>query len=234
MRIRHESGRSVLLPRTRPTTLRMVWVAHGANNTGSALLRTDQPYYNVIPDQLHTPLLASDNGGASTYGNDTAIAALDANWTWMSTALLGVSTDKVVLFGGSMGCQVNANWARANKTKVAAIVNVIGIPDVEAARAANRAGVDQAAVETAYTNNAGWQAARPTHNPQEYAAADLSGFPILDFYSDDDPHSTPTEHLAYKAACGSSCTTVSMGSQGHTFNGLDIERMRDFIALYLS
>lgn len=222
----------MLVPRTQPTAKRAVLYAHQNGSNARTVLGGVQPYFDVIPNALHTPLVSCDDGGVSTWGNDAALTSRTNLFNWVPTASLGVTTDKVVLFGGSMGTIVNWNWARANLSKVAAIVSVIGIPDVEAARAGNRNSVAQGLVETAYTNNAGWQAARPTHNPIQFAAS-LAGIPMLDFYSEDDPFSTPAEHQAFAAAVGSSCTTVSMGAVQHTFFGLDIERMRDFIAQYI-
>lgn len=239
MRISHaitDERRVVLLPLMKPRAPgRAVLYAHQNGANANTVRASNQPYFEVIPNQLGVPLVACDDGGPSTWGNDASQTSRTNLFNWatdLSNNRLGVLTDKVVLMGGSMGCQVNAIWAKNNLAKVSAIVNVIGIPNVEAARAENRNGVAQGLVETAYVDNAGWQAARATHNPLEFASQ-LAGIPILDFYSENDPFSTPAEHAALAAAVGPSMTTVSMGAVGHTFFGLDVERLRDFIRSYI-
>jgi predicted alpha/beta hydrolase family esterase len=209
-------------------------ILYGHAYGASALsILTGAAYWTAFPTRLRLPLVAGDLGGASLFGNPTAVSAVDDLRTFaqkQTAPNIGGKSGDVLLFGGSMGAQTLLNWTRQHLTDVAAILAVIGVPDVEAARANNRNGI-AAAIEAAYTDNAGWQAARPTSNPIEYAA-DLAAIPCMWWYSTNDPYYTVAEVNALAAAWGANLELHSLGAVGHTFGGLDVDACVEFIAAH--
>lgn len=170
-------------------------------------------YPVICGDFGDTPTAIGKNDGPGVWGNDAAVTKLGTYKTFLQTQL-GAKAGKIGLLYGSHGCALAYAYAAANPTQVQMIAGAIGTCDVEDIRANNRAS-HQASIETAYTNNAGWQAARPTHNPVEVAAT--LTIPQLDYYSTDDPTCTAATHAAFAAAAGSNMTQRSMGAVGHTF-----------------
>lgn len=159
-----------------------------------------------------------------SYGNDAAIAAVTATRTAQLQTALGCRTDKVAVVGRSMGgCQA-LNWARQNKAAVAAIALVC--PLVNLVDAHDR--VFEAEVDAAYGTHAAYLAGLPTHDPTAYAA-ELAGIPIRIWYATDDTSILPAHVLAFAAAVGASCSTVSMGPVGHTVTAAPVEDVAAFL-----
>lgn len=174
-------------------------------------------------------VLGVDAGGTTTWGNDTSIAAVTDARTWLLAN--GAAAGQVVLMGGSMGSVVGLNWLRANPTLVACAQFALPVPDVEAVRAGNRGG-GQAAIEAAYVNNAGWQTARPTHNPVEYQGSLVGGAPIRLDYSTDDSIGLASEATAMASAVDV-IEAHSFGAAGHTYTGLSGVTVADWIEAQL-
>lgn len=192
--------------------------AGGINLIGSgfaySLARRGYPV--VCGDFGDTPTKLNGGDGPGVWGNDAAVTKLGTYKTFLQGAL-GAKAGKIGLLYGSHGCALAYAYAAANPTHVQLIAGAIGTCDVEDIRANNRNSY-QASIEAAYTNNAGWQAARATHNPVEVAAS-LS-IPQLDYYAPDDAICVASTHAALLAAAGSNMTQVSLGAVGHTFTGL--------------
>lgn len=175
-------------------------------------------YPVICGDYGDTPTQVGKVDGAGIWGNDAAVAKVMTHVAWAQDATkLGAKTGKFGLLYGSHGMALAYAVAAAYPTQVQLIAGAIGTADVEDIRANNRNGY-QASIEAAYTNNAGWQAARATHNPVEVAAS-LS-IPQLDYYSTDDPICVASTHAALAAAAGSNMTQRSLGAVGHSFIGV--------------
>lgn len=190
--------------------------AFGILGAGFAMELARRGYPVVAGDFGDTPTRPGKTDGPGVWGSDAAIAKLTLYKTFLQGAL-GAKAGKIGLLYGSHGCALAYSWAKANPTLVYCLAGGIGACDVEDIRANNRNSY-QASIETAYTNNAGWQAARATHNPVEVAAS-LS-IPQLDYYSTDDPICVPSTHAALLAAAGANMTQRSLGAVGHAFTGL--------------
>jgi pimeloyl-ACP methyl ester carboxylesterase len=193
---------------------------HGAGN--------DASFVDEFPPAIELAargylVLGIDAGGLTAWGTDTAIAAVSDGRTYLQAN--GAASGEIVLLGSSMGSMTALNWLRANPTLVACAALALPIPDVEAVRANNRGSL-QAGIEAAYTDNAGWQTARPTHNPTEYVAALVTAaVPIRLDYSTSDTIGLPAETEAFASALGSIATLDSMGAVGHSFaslSGIDV------------
>lgn len=175
---------------------------------------------------VYSPLLS----GASPWGNDTSTTKLDAQWTAMQAAY-PVKTDKLCIWCSSMGASTAINFARRNPTKVAAIGGTIPVLDQDDIHDNNR-GSFAAAIETAYTNLAGWNAAEPTNNPINNAAS-LSAIPMKFWTSSDDPVCLPAKATAWASAHGNT-TLVDLGAIGHTVPTAPIRAMSEFFQPYIS
>jgi Alpha/beta hydrolase family len=180
--------------------------AHGAGNSGlSALTPGNFHRYNARALGARWPVIAADLGGTSTFGNDTFIDRCAEARTFLEASIGADSDGGLFLVGASMGTTI-CNYARQHLADVKAIALLLGPPDFEAARATNRQSL-QAPIEAAYGNNAGWQAARPTHNPLEFAD-ELAGIPIKCWYGDVDTTVLPSEVEAFAAASGAELREV--------------------------
>jgi predicted alpha/beta hydrolase family esterase len=203
-------------------------MAHGYGAGADAYLVT----YRKEPLEvcLGFPVLTSDFGGPSTWGNDTSRTAMTAAATWMMSQP-GAMTDKVSLYGGSMGCLTVLNWAISNPTKVASIVLVlpaVSLADLHDNRQISTPGDIAAFIDTAYGNHAGYVAALPTHDPNTTAnRAALAALPIQVWYSTNDPIADPTIAQSFAAATGAELR--SLGAVGHSASTLDYDRMRNFV-----
>lgn len=203
-------GHCAMTPRTyRPDgSTRGIIFGHGVTGNSVTWLR-DVFFPNVKPIVDLYPCLGADLGGGTTFGNDTAIARVTDAKTYLQ-GTVGAASGQVILYGVSMGGAVVLNWARANVASVAGILLIKPAVDIEDIRANNRGSL-QASIETAYTNNAGWQAVRATHNPVQYGAS-LAGIPISVWYGEADTTVVPATIAAFAAAVGSSCTLNSLGA----------------------
>lgn len=173
---------------------------------------------NYLSEPLGIPSFWGDFGNLVTYptswGNDDSITAVGAAWTWMK-ANLGVKTDQVLLAAGSMGVIVALNWARQNPALVAALIGGIPVLDLNDIYQNNKGGY-QGAIGAAY--GVTYPTALPglsTHSPVAYPA-DVRGFPIRLYTSDNDPIASNTVAAqAWAAAVGSNVTVISGGANGH-------------------
>lgn len=204
-----------------------VLAGHGAGGLSNVWLAGSVfPLVKPIADRY--PVVAGDFGGAYSWGNDTAIDAVASGKTRLQGAL-GAKAGKVLLYGISMGGAVVLNWARQHLDDVAGILLIKPAVGIEDIRANNRDGL-AAGIEAAYGGNAGWQAAKPTHNPVQYAA-ELDGIPIHIWYAEDDETTIPGRVLAFAADAGDSCVVTSLGpGTTHTQGWPGDEEQLEFLA----
>jgi hypothetical protein len=185
---------------------------------GYELARRGYPV--ICGDVSDTPSGYGKTDGPGAWGADIAKTRADAYVTYLQGAV-GAKAGKVGVLYGSHGAATAYAWAYANQSKVACIAGGIGTVDVENIRANNLGGGGgfQASIEAKYVNNAGWQAARPTHNPVEVVAS-LTAIPQLDYYSPTDAICLNSTHAAMLAAGGPLYTQRSLGNIGHSFGNL--------------
>jgi dienelactone hydrolase len=159
------------------------------------------------------------------WGSDQVIADIESARTYMGT--LGCATDKVLLVGISMGGGCMFNYARANPTKVAALVGCIPACDFDDLRDNDRgaAGVRDA-INTAFGLAAGSTSATvalPSRaNPMSDANAALiagSGAKIKLYYSTVDAVVIPATVTALATKLGVTPTVVDT-TNGHSDNTL--------------
>lgn len=149
-----------------------------------------------------------------TFGNTDAIDSVDKCYNYL-VSNYGCRSDKVVLLGMSMGGLAVCNWARTNVSKVAAIAMVTPAVDLQMAHDIN-AGYSTE-VDAAFTDHAGFLAAKPTFSPVQFAAT-LSSIPVRIWYSDNDNMITYSSLTTFASAHGNT-TLTSIGAQGHNPSG---------------
>lgn len=132
------------------------------------------------------PMIATREGGGTTWANDVALAAVDAAVLALHDEM-GAKTDKVVLMGYSMGGACSMAWARAHPDRVACMALINPVSDINdiwigppAGRGSLAPGIDAAYGGT--WSNATYGA---LHNPVLFASQ-LSGIPMQIWYSLDD------------------------------------------------
>lgn len=176
------------------------------------------------------PVIAADLGGGSTWGSDASLARLTDAFNYI-VAQMGAKSDKALLWGGSMGTLTALLWAKANPTKVAALaaaLPVVNLQDVHDNRSFGGT-VYSTVIEAAYGSAANYNAALPNKNPAA-SPGSFTNIPMKFWYSDDDPVAVPSEVASFASATGAA--KASYGAQGHTFNGLKLGDVRDFLTSY--
>jgi pimeloyl-ACP methyl ester carboxylesterase len=212
--------------------VRGVIYCHGAN--GSAT--TCRDYSNI--GELHLvnaiaevfPVLSIDAGGATPWGNGTAVARVDDAIDY-GQGTLGWESGTVLLVAASMGAVTALNYTMAHPTKVAAVVGIIPVVDVNDVVTNNRAGL-AAGVNTAYGGTYSEVTDGPTSNPANYAAS--MTVPTHLFYSSDDTTAIPSAVTDY-AAAAANVTATSLGALGHTQAAIDAaprEQILHFLGQY--
>jgi pimeloyl-ACP methyl ester carboxylesterase len=183
------------------------------------------------------PSIFTDNVDQAQWGNDTVTAAggrMKIQWDYLK-AQLGAKTDKMVIYGGSMGGLNSLNFLRANPTLVAAVALVIpalALGNMYDNQTLESVGIaSRASIEAAYGGAAGFAAARDAHDPYvhraDYAAL---GVPIKIWYSTSDPVTPPSFITDFASAAGA--TTVSMGAIGHGVLSSVAPDIADFLNTY--
>lgn len=198
----------------RDGTERGVVMMHGHDNYAEAWFTDTRD--DLAMDVADAGFIGLATLSGSTFGNDTGVGYVEAAYDWLVTAKgpnnvtgAGARTDGVCLLGFSHGATNLLNWARINTSLVTSIALVCPAVDVEDVRANNRSGF-QAVIEAAWTNNATWQAARPTRNPVEFAST-IASIPIKIWYGGADTITIPSTMTAFAAAHGNT-ELVNMGA----------------------
>lgn len=186
---------------------------HGNNAT----ILANGVYWNGIgrapADINDKPVISGDFGG-DHWGRDDGITKFDALLTYYSTRGCDVSLIDLILI--SMGAPLGLNWAKANPTKVRKIVGVNPVIDIDDIHDNNRNSY-AADIESAYTNLAGWNAAKATHSPAEYPASFI-GMTMDLFYSTNDAIVIASTVTDFASASGA--TAHSLGAVNHSAGSL--------------
>lgn len=206
-------------------TVRGVIWCHGANATADGVYTDAVGFPARALAEAGYPVVYADLGGASPFGNDTAIAAITDAKTFLqadpATTVGGLKAKAggVYLAGVSMGT-LALNWARANPSSVLGAAFAIPVLDLQATYVNNPNGL-RTSIQTAY--GVTYPTALPglsTHSPVAYPT-DVTGFPVkLWAASDDTVGQNLTACQSWQTAVGSNVTVVSLGAVGHALTGL--------------
>ncbi len=150
------------------------------------------------------PIIAIDGGtipgsgtddGTETFGNTTAVNRIADAVAWViDPAKGGGKTDKVMLMGTSQGAAGIVNYAKANPTKVAAMVGVLPVSDLQNSRVNDWGPGLRAVIDGAH--GVTYPASLPAGVDPATNYSGASGIPLKAFYLPSDatvPHSTVTD-----------------------------------------
>lgn len=199
----------------------IIW-CHGAGST-----------YNPGPVEKYIanavgPMICTDLGGTLTWGNDASLARITDAWTWGKTQFPYARTDKMVLWGGSMGSLTALLYTLNNASTVAACGVALPIVDPEDVRLNNRGGY-QSAIEAQY--GAGTpvpDTKRPIQN-----TATFPSVPTRMWTSSTDTIGLPSLTASFDSAVAS-VDSVDIGAQGHAYlNIADDGALQSWLGAYV-
>lgn len=233
-----QAEQQIVFRGTRPlrTNTVPVIMCHGYDVTATSFV--DTAAEAPTPAEWHTSRgiglangfgLAIDAGGTSTWGRDDVVAAggaIDDAVAWAATNH-GTRTDRVALYGTSMGAANVLGWAWRNPAKVHAIVCTIPMLGLASLHDRDVLGF-AAIIEAAFGGLAAYEAAVPTHDP--LANLDLIapfGDRIHLWYSPTDLITPGNEVDEFVAGTGALATNV--GDDGHTLATWDPQGILDWL-----
>jgi alpha-beta hydrolase superfamily lysophospholipase len=212
-------------------TKRLVVWCHSAGATaGSEHLEPWLAANNTLPifDLLGLPIISAKYGG-QVWGNDTAQTRVGDAIAYMTGGEFNAKTDKVLLLGVSMGGMLALNWARANPSKVAAII--LFYPAVNLQWIHDNGGA--ATTEAAYGGSlASFNAAVAAHDPLQHTA-EYAGVPIQMWYSDADTVVGTANQQAFLAAVSGIESHLLPGAGHADMTAINPSSVAGFAANYL-
>ena len=206
---------------------RGVLIHGGRGQTALGNLPPDGVTRALAADSI--PVMYADYSNGATWGNDVGRDRVGQLWTYQKNTW-DAKTDKVCLYGASMGALPLLRWALANLSSVAAIALAIPAVSLVDLHDNNRGGY-AAEIETAhgvigaYAGNATITARDPLQNAAAYA-----GIPIKIWYSEDDPICVASAVAAFATAAAA--TAVNMGKLGHATDPAYAADVKAFLARY--
>jgi pimeloyl-ACP methyl ester carboxylesterase len=154
-------------------------------------------------------------GGTNTFGNDTAIAAIQGTVDLLTAE---GRPGPYLLAGHSMGWCDLMNWARLNPTRVKGAMCMYGLMDLNEQFTANRALGDgnngTAVINAAYGGAYDPVAMGPTRSPAQFIPTTLSDKPMWGFVAMDDPLVPPQSLIDFDTA-NANFTLKTFPTGGH-------------------
>lgn len=150
-------------------------------------------------------------GGENGWGNATVVARLATAFTYMTGAPVGAKTGKILLVGVSMGNISAMNYAKANPTKVAGLVGVIPVVDMDDIYQNNRSNL-RPSIEAAHGIT--YPAALPAGSNPATSQGSLSSVPTRLYYSTGDTVIIPSTVTTLATAIGAAA--IAHGSLEHS------------------
>lgn len=166
--------------------------ADGATNYGNQAVTT-----NAL-SRAGVTTVSADWGGPQTWGNDSAMLALDQGWQWLQSQP-NVLPGKVALHGGSMGGLNALVWAARNPEKVACLSLEIPVVDLDGVWRENISGF-RSLINNAYGGLWNVDSANSTDPLTMARNGKFNNVPILINYGDSDAICLPNktrEFLTY-------------------------------------
>jgi pimeloyl-ACP methyl ester carboxylesterase len=178
------------------------------------------------------PIAICDLGAAAYSGqawaNADSMSAMDAAWTFLKSQM-NVKTDKVYLWGDSMGTCTSMAWTRVNLATVAALGVTVPVLDPNDIYQNNKGTGLRAGMQTA------WGVTYPTPLPSvatwapvSMGGSDLAGLQIKLWTSTDDPVASNTAAASLWGGCGATVTIQDFGAHGHNASFVDPLQMVQF------
>lgn len=166
-------------------------------------------------------VVSADAGGQSTWGNITAMTAIDALYAYI-TGIAGGT--KISIVGQSMGGQNALVWASRNKSKVSAVVGIIPVINLAAMSA-----VDQPyAYQIAAAYGGSYTPQTPSTDPAILASS-MDDVRVQLWAGDTDTVCIPEYALTFQDLSGCELNMVSGGHAEATIMNVDPQQVVDFL-----
>lgn len=205
-------------------------MVHGVEATGGAWdWMTASPYrwpiVRTLVDSCSLCTISADLGGSATWGNDILLSRMDEAFAFTQT-LSQVKKGKVILVGQSMGGLAMLNWARANPEKVAAVVGVIPVTNMNTAVAQGFSVEIGAAYGGSYSDALHGD----RHNPHVFSSQ-LAGIPGQLWVGQTDAIAKVADAAVVSDGAASIQTIVMPGSHSEsTLGAIDLDSMAAFVS----
>jgi dienelactone hydrolase len=188
----------------------------------------DRPISQLVP-KTHS-FLSIESGGTATFGNDTAIQAIEQAVAWSEAQ---GRTGPFLFAGTSMGAMDMLNYIRTHQDKVAAFVGFTPGVNLSGAVAENRQGL-AAAANAAYGGAYSAAVHGPTHDPTTFAGE--LNVPIMLLCSSNDTLTTSADCAAFVGnapnAIGIDLGPVGDHNQAAVAAACARQELHDFIAAH--
>lgn len=202
---------------------------HGASDLADTWMRVPSriPIMRALTQEGYT-VMSHDNGGAQTWGSDTAMARMSAAFEQLQ-ADASVMPGRVVLLGQSMGGLNSILWAARNPSKVAAVVLFLPVLDLGEVHATpgGYAGLIDAALGTTYSDEVQGAMRSPIIMARNGVAPRV---PCQIWYGVGDELCRPAKAVEYSALTGADAKAVPGGHAEETVGGIDPDEVVRFIA----
>lgn len=177
------------------------------------------------------PVISADLSSATYSGANWAnadhLSAIDAAWSYLKSAL-GAKTDKVLLYGSSMGATGALAWAKANLSTVLAIGCTIPCLDIDDIyqndKGSLRAGIGTAYGVTFPTSLGDLT----THAPVSFGSTALAGLPLRLWSASNDPIASTTAVCQSWGGKGATLTVTDLGAVGHDATTANAQQLVQF------
>lgn len=215
--------------------------ASGATDPNTGFLtgasQTDLARIALAITSLDLPMISPQmgvSGSASqdNFTNSTALNIVTDAVTYL-TGTMGAKTDKVLMVAHSMGAGQAMAYARANPSKVSAMIVLQPLSDIQDVVSNDRGGF-AASINVRFSGGYSDATYGSVSNPALFGAS-LAGIPIQFWYSTDDTIVIPSTVTALMSLIGSSAVTGGTGTGGHTggLSAFGTADMLTFLAGYL-
>lgn len=223
----------VAVPRLGAGGRPLVLALHGAN--GSGLDHADPAatgqfaIFHALAEKY--AVIATDMGGAQTWGTDVVLDRFDALLEWAATNIPSCSTASVYIWGASMGNYNALRIAADRPTKVRAVSACIPACDAEDMRVRNPMG-SRGFIDTAW--GIVYPAAIPARGNMlaRAQAGELAGLPWKGFIASGDTVCTPANVAALVTAIGATASSVVVSSGDHTQAAIAATNPADVLSFF--
>lgn len=218
-----------LYPRDINSALGNIVYCHGAEGTNPGsmawmLLKGRWPIMNSCVN--NSSILCPELGGNATWGNNTALAAMDAAYDYI-VATTGRST--ISLLAQSMGATTAIAWAKDNPEKINKIALLIPVIDLQDVR--NTSGY-QAVIDEAYGGFYSDELFGQDHNPLVISqSSKLQGVEIRMWCGVTDTLCKIESARQFKSNLGSSVNIVELpgGHEESTVESINAQDVASFL-----
>lgn len=194
-------------------TRRGVVFCHGAAGTGDGGEATVQRLVDAGYPVMCADLSAAAYAG-SNWGNADHIDAIGDAWAYLVSAY-GAKTDKVLLFGLSMGVAGALAYARAFPSTVLAVAGGVPVLDVDDIYQNNK-GSHRATIGTAYgVTHPTSLGDLSTNSPVAFSSSALAGQTVRLWAASNDPVASTTAACTTWGGKGATLTVTDLGAVGH-------------------